>query len=172
MRFLNKKEEQDGVKWMQKAAKVATKALCLKAKCGTVIVKNNKIIGQGYNAPPLDDPKNRTCLDKYSYPGKPEFDRTCCIHSEWRAIFDAFRKNPKKLKGSRLFFTRVDENGNIKKSGEPYCTTCSRMALDAGIKEFLLWQEKGIAAYPTDEYNRLSYTYADPSGPQRKISMA
>ncbi|PJE64718.1 MAG: hypothetical protein COU90_00385 [Candidatus Ryanbacteria bacterium CG10_big_fil_rev_8_21_14_0_10_43_42] len=162
MKYLQNTEEQQAIEWMNEAAKIAEKALCLKAKCGTVIVKDGEIIGRGYNAPPLDDEKNRTCLDEYDFSGKPKYDHTCCMHAEWRAILDAIKQNSDKPKGSQLYFTRVDKDGNIKKSEEPYCTVCSRFALDAGISEFLLWQDKGICSYPTDEYNRLSYSYRDP----------
>ena len=79
------------------------------------------------------------------------------MHAEWRAILEALKTHPDKIVGSQLYFSRVDAEGNIKKSGEPYCTVCSRLALDTGISEFLLWQEAGIRSYPTDEYNRLSY---------------
>jgi len=144
--------------WMNKAGKVAERATCLKAKCGTVIVKDGIIIGEGYNAPPLDKEENRMC-DKTFGPGKPKYDKTCCMHAEWRAILDALKKHPQKIKGSKLYFTRVNEKGEIKKSGQPYCTVCSRFALDAGIEKFLLWHEEGICEYPTDEYNRLSYEY-------------
>ncbi len=161
MKYLQSTEEEQAAEWMKEAAQVAEKALCLKSKCGTVIVKDGEIIGQGYNAPPLDDVKNRTCLDEYDFSGKPKYDHTCCMHSEWRAILDATKRNPEKLKGSQLYFTRVDKDGNTKKSGEPYCTVCSRFALDVGISEFLLWQDKGICSYPTDEYNKLSYAYRD-----------
>jgi len=146
---------------MKEAAKIAEKARCLRAKCGTVIVKDGEIIGKGYNAPPLDKEENRMC-DKEFGPGKPKYDKTCCMHAEWRAIIDALRKNPEKLKGSRLYFTRVAENGEIKKSGKPLCTVCSRMALDTGIDKFVLWHEDGIREYPTDEYDRLSYEYVHP----------
>ena len=141
------------ISWMKEAAKVAEQALCLNAKCGTVIVKDGEIIGNGYNAPPLGKEENRTCNKEFGS-GKPKFDRTCCMHAEWRAIMDALRRNPNKLNGSKLYFIRVDSQGNIKKSGQPYCTVCSRMALDAGISQFLLWQDEGIAEYSTDEYNR------------------
>ncbi len=144
---------------MNKAAKMAEKALCLKAKCGTVIAKINEIIGQGYNAPPLDKEENRMC-DKEFGQSKEKYDRTCCMHAEWRAIMDALKRNPKKLKGSKLYFIRIDEKGNIKKSRKPYCTVCSRMALDTGIDKFVLWHEEGICEYPTDEYNTLSYQYS------------
>ena len=163
MKYLQNKEEQEGIKWMNAAAEVAKKALCLKAKCGTVIVKDGEVIGEGYNAPPLDDENNRRCLDRYDFTGKPKYDHTCCMHAEWRAILDASRRNPEKLPGSRLYFMRVDNEGNIKKSGDPYCTVCSRLALDSGISEFHLWNDKGICAYPTDEYDKLSYSYMYPN---------
>jgi deoxycytidylate deaminase len=161
MKYLKDKEEEEAKIWMQEAAKVAEKALCLRAKCGTVIVKDGKIIGSGYNAPPLDNDKNQKCLDEYDFSGKPKYDHTCCIHAEWRAILDAVKENGDSIKDSKLYFTRVDEEGNIKKSGEPFCTVCSRFALDVGIAEFLLWHESGICSYSTDEYNNLSYGYKE-----------
>ena len=53
--------EQSAIRWMWEAAETAKKALCLRAKCGAVIVKNGIIIGRGYNAPPLDTIENRMC---------------------------------------------------------------------------------------------------------------
>lgn len=143
---------------MQSAAELAKRATCHRAKCGTVIVANNTIIGRGYNAPPLDNEANRTC-DVKPGPGKPKYDRTCCVHAEWRAILDAVGHHPKEIIGSTLYFTRVNERGEIKKSGQPFCTVCSRLALDAGVAKFVLWHEAGIAEYPTAEYNTLSYHY-------------
>ncbi len=156
MNYLSGQEAEKAKEWMRKAAEMAKKALCLKAKCGTVIVKNGRVIGEGYNAPPLDTTEHRTCLQNLGA-GKPRYDRTCCMHAEWRAIMDALKQNPDEIVGSTLYFTRVDDSGEIKKSGQPYCTVCSRMALDAGISAFVLWHEEGIYSYPTDEYNRFSH---------------
>lgn len=161
MKYLKDKEEEDAVGWMEKAALVAEKALCLRAKCGTVIVKNGEIIGSGYNAPPLDDVAHQACLDEDKSYGKPNYDRTCCMHAEWRAILDALKNNGDKIGGSQLYFTRVNEKGETKRSGQPYCTVCSRFALDTGIADFILWHDDGICVYPTDEYNRLSCKYID-----------
>jgi deoxycytidylate deaminase len=158
MEYLKGQSEKEAIQWMSEAAEIAKKALCLRAKCGTVIVKDGEIIGEGYNAPPLDSEENRTCNEEFPL-GKPKYDRTCCMHAEWRAIMDALKRNPGKITGSKLYFMRVDENGRNKKSGKPYCTVCSRMALDAGIDKFLLWHEEGICEYPTHEYNQLSYHY-------------
>jgi ADP-ribose pyrophosphatase YjhB (NUDIX family)/deoxycytidylate deaminase len=171
MQFLKESQEKEAIRWMDKAAEMARKALCLNAKCGTVIVKDDEIIGEGYNAPPLDKEENRTC-DKDFGPGKPKYDKTCCMHAEWRAIMDALKKNPEKVSGSKLYFVRVDEAGEIKRSGQPYCTVCSRMALDAGIEKFVLWHEEGIGEYSTDEYNRLSCGYIPEKKERFKITPA
>lgn len=132
MEYLVGEKEQVGIGWMREAAKVAEQALCHNAKCGAVIVRDGKVIGRGYNAPPLDSEHNRTC-DSNVGPGKPKFDRTCCIHAEWRAILDALRNSALKMTGSSLYFVRVDERGEMIRSGKPYCTVCSRLALDTGI---------------------------------------
>lgn len=144
--------------FFSEAGKEARKALCKRDKCGAVVVLGDKIIGRGYNAPPQDDVSQAKCdLDLTSSP-KPKADRTCCIHAEWRAIIDAL-KGRDDLKGGMIYFTRVDDEGNLLKSGEPYCTECSRLALDVGLSNFALWHEAGIKLYPTAEYNDLSYRF-------------
>lgn len=160
--YLQDKQEEAAVRWMHAAGEVAKRALCLRAKCGTVIVKNGEIIGEGYNAPPLDMEEHRTCHLEFENPGKPKYDRTCCMHAEWRAVLDASGRNPEKLPGSTLYFMRIDSDGNMTRAGEPFCTVCSRFALDAGVATFCLWQEEGIRAYPTGEYNKISYAYVHP----------
>lgn len=145
--------------WMNNAKAEAVRALCLRDSCGAVIVNNGNVIGKGYNAPPQDDINNRHCLDSDSPTKDLKHDRTCCVHAEWRAIMDALRRNSGAIKGSRLYFVRLDPQGNIAYSGKPYCTVCSRLALDAGITEFVLWHKEGITVYPTQEYNRISYEY-------------
>jgi hypothetical protein len=86
-------------------------------------------------------------------------DKTCCVHAEQRAIMDALSSHPDKIKGSRLYFVRLDSEGNISPAGDPYCTHCSKLALDAGIAEFTLCRADGLAVYDTEEYNLVSYQY-------------
>ncbi len=157
MEYLRGQQEKEAVHWINEAAEIAKKALCLRAKCGAVVVKDGRVIGGGYNAPPLDDLKNGTCLNEYQLPQKFKYDRTCCMHAEWRAIIDALKNNPEKIKGSTLYFTRINED--VKQWGKSFCTVCSRMILDVGIKEVVLPQEKGLCLYEAEEYNRASYEY-------------
>ncbi len=158
MKLLQGVYAADAIRWMNAAADTARKAKCLRAKCGSVIVKDGEVIGTGYNAPPLDAECNRMCNATHTN-GKPKYDATCCMHAEWRAILDTLKHNPEKIYGSALYFVRVDNTGAVSRSGKPYCTVCSRLALDAGIATFALWHEEGIGEYPTVEYNTLSYEY-------------
>lgn len=159
MEYLHGAREEEAVGYMNKAAKAALKALCENAQCGTVIVFEGGVIGEGYNAPPLDNAKHQMCKAPRGS-GKKNYDQTCCMHAEWRAILDALKRNPEKVKGSKLYFVRI-ANGVVKKSGKPYCTVCSRLALDVGIEKFLLWHAEGIGEYDTAEYNKLSYEYKE-----------
>jgi len=74
---------------------------------------------------------------------------------------DALRNHPEKIVGSRLYFIRLDDLGNLSRAGKPYCTICSKMALDVGIDEFVLWHEQGVSVYNTEEYNTLSFQYQE-----------
>ena len=145
-------------KYFELARQEAVKAGCLRDKCGAVVVMDCIVVGAGYNGPPSGAEANRKCDLELTSSSKPKADRTCCVHAEWRAIIDAIQ-NKKDITGSTLYFTRVDNAGVIKKSGQPYCTVCSRLALDTGVRYFALWQEEGIKLFDTKDYNDLSYKF-------------
>lgn len=147
------------VEFFEEAKKVALNSTCERDRCGSVIVKNGIIIGKGFNSPPKNIEQKRCGNDKTEYHTKVT-DKTCCIHAEQRAIIDALRNNPEEINGSNLFFVRLDENGEISFAGKPYCTICSKMALDCGIRNFVLWHKEGIKFYDAEEYNNLSFKYS------------
>jgi deoxycytidylate deaminase len=159
MKYLSSDEEKIAFHYIEKAAKVAHEATCQRSKCGSVIVNYGEIIGVGFNSPPGNAQSQRRCLAEKDLYNKKITDKTCCIHAEQRAIMDALQKNPEKIVGSRLYFIRLDENDEPLRAGEPYCTICSKMALDVSIAEFVLWRERGLAIYETGEYNTLSYQF-------------
>lgn len=155
MRLLDTEMER----WVDACVKEARRATCTRSRCGSVIVMDAVIIGKGHNSPPGDDESQRRCANgKEDYHPKVT-DKTCCIHAEQRAIMDALRNNPGKLAGATLYFVRLDGKGEKSIAGKPYCTICSKMALDVGIKEFVLWHKEGIVAYGAEEYNDLSYAF-------------
>jgi len=136
---------------------IAKKATCHRSKCGSLIIDiDGLVIGEGYNSMPCDVVED--CF-KDGLDSAFKSDKTCCIHAEQRAIMDAMKKYPKKIQSSTLLFIRLDENDAPKHSGEPYCTICSKLALDAGIFRFCLWHKEGWTAYDTKYYNQLSFQF-------------
>ena len=159
MKIILEKQAREALNYFNQAQEVALKSSCLRSRCGCVIVKNNEIIGQGYNSPPQN--KAVMACQKDNLPNDFKSDRTCCVHAEQRAIMDALKNNPNKIIGSSLYFIRIDEKGEKTFSGDPYYTICSKMALDVGVAEFILFREQGICVYDTEEYNNLSFKYVE-----------
>ena len=155
--FLEDNQKEKAEYFIHEAIKESKKSTCYRSKCGAIIVKDNEIIGIGFNSPPGNLESQRRCENKKKdYPEKVT-DKTCCVHAEHRAVANALKINPEKLKGSRLYFARLDLEDNFLYAGDPYCTICSKFVLDAGIAEFALWHEQGICAYGTEEYNDISF---------------
>ena len=157
MRVLSDQESVEAMAFIDEAARIAISSSCLRWRCGSVIVKNKKILGQGYNSPPGDCKPNICIKDNLS----PQFksDKTCCVHAEERAIIDALRKNPNNIIGSRIYFIRIDDQGKKQFAGAPFCTICSKLSLEVGIGEFVLLHEQGICVYSTEEYNSISFQW-------------
>jgi len=161
MKILSWNEQFIAKKYIELTVWIAKNATCWRSKCGSIIVNDDEIIWTWFNSPANELESQRRChIEKSTY-NKKVTDKTCCIHAEQRAIMNALLKNPTKLKGSRLYFARIDDNWNLKFSWEPYCTICSKMSLDVGISEFVLYKKEWIYVYETWEYNLLSYKYSE-----------
>ncbi len=142
---------------------LASESTCHRSKCASIIIskehfdkEQNIIIGYGYNSMPCNK-QSSTCAKDF-LPENFKSDKTCCVHAEQRAIMCALDQKD-KLKDSYLFFIRIDENNNPIPAGDPYCTICSKMALDVGISKFCLWHKEGWVAYDTEYYNNLSFQF-------------
>ena len=161
MKTLKDLEEKEAILFFEKAAELAENASCLRDKCGSIIVSKNEIIGYGFNSPPGNLESQRRCINSKEMYHSRVKDKTCCIHAEQRAVINALEKNPSKIKGSKIYFMRLDKFGKMTKAGKPYCTLCSKIVLDAGVSEFILWHEEGIVAYTAEEYNQRSFEYQE-----------
>lgn len=146
--------------YFEKAAEQARLATCHRAKCGSVVVSvDGEILGEGFNAPPLNDENLRTCDKSWNMSIKPKYDKTCCVHAEWNAIINALKSSGSKIDGGTLYFMRVDENGNWTGGGRPFCTVCSRLAAQSGLGYFALWVDGKPKIYDVKEYDIESYNY-------------
>ena len=146
MRYLEGKEIIEANKYIEEAIKEAEKSLCNKSKRGIIIVKNDIIIGRGFNNPPLD----LLCEPEYCYPICNQY----CIHAEENAIFDALMNNY-DLNGSRMYHIKIKE-GEVRTSGMPSCVNCSKKILHLGIAEFVLKHDVGYRVYSAREFHELS----------------
>lgn len=101
------------------------------------------------------------CENDFDLSIKPKYDKTCCIHAEWNAIINALKNHGAKIDGETLYFMRVDSDGNWTDAGKPFCTVCSRLAVQSGLKYFALWDDinKIPKIYDVIEYNKESYNY-------------
>ena len=72
---------------------------------------------------------------------------------------DALKNNSEKLNGARIYFIRLDGENEISFAGKPYCTICSKMALDIGIKRICFVSYRKVSVYDTEEYNDLSFNF-------------
>ena len=154
-------ELKNHIYFIEEAVKVAKQSSCERAKCGSIIVKDDEIIGKGFNSSPNNLESQKRCKNNKDNYHKKVTDKTCCIHAEQRAIMNALKNNPTKIQSSKLYFIRLNEKNEKEHAGNPYCTICSKMALDTGISEFILLHKDGIKLYNSEEYNTLSYNYKE-----------
>lgn len=157
--ILKDEDLKKALSYLTEAANIAKEAMCESRACGTVIVStDNKVIATKFNAPPAGLKSQKRCNTKHLLHKNFKSDKTCCVHAEQRAIIEALSKTPQKLKGATLYFSSVDVNGKYLTSGKPYCTICSKMALEVGISYWVLdHTEGGITKYNAEEYNDISF---------------
>lgn len=152
--------------WFRTACNAAENSLCSKSKCGAALVGvrdseplslwKGSLISTGCNGPPQCDPAYRRCFQTTPSKAHPKAGRTCCVHAEVRALLAAPRNG---ILGSTLYFARTDQAGNLLYSGRPWCTECSKLALDLGVKTWVLWHADGPREYEAAEYDHLSNQY-------------
>lgn len=156
MRYVTDETEIGEIEhYMELAAEEAKKSTCKKSQRGAIIVKNNNILGRGHNKVMLERLCN-PCI-RESIKDNSRVELCSAIHAEQMAIIGAVNAG-KSLSGSRMYHIKV-KNGELRKSGNPSCTICSREIYESGIAEFVLWHESGYAIYDSKEFNELSFKY-------------
>lgn len=155
MRYITDEEEISAVvNYLKLAAEEAKKSTCKKSQRGAIIVKEKEILGRGYNQVTIEELCNPCVRENIKDNRRVEL--CSAIHAEQMAMIDAI-KSGKPLAGSRMYHIKV-KDGEMRPSGKPSCTVCSRMIHEAGI-EFVLWHKEGYGIYSPEEFNRLSFDY-------------
>jgi len=160
VKYLEGEERANAEAYLLMAASYAEMATCSRARCGAVIISPKvHLIGAGFNSPAGNRESRRRCDRKKADYDEKVTDKTCCVHAEQRAIMDALRLNPEHIDGSTMYFARFGGDMGLSDHHRPYCTICSKMMADVGIKWFILHQEENIVRYDTEEYDSLSANY-------------
>lgn len=113
--------------YMDKAYEQAEKSTCLRTKVGAVIVRDNKIIAQGYNnvTGGVRDCRKFGCMrDELNIPSGERREVCRAICAEQLAITEAAR-NGVELDGSIAYITTYP------------CHICAKLLASSGIKEIV-----------------------------------
>jgi len=104
---------------------VAERSTCLRAKVGTVIVRDKNILATGYNGSPAGLPHclDAGCLIYRSTTPSGEIEENCfrCIHAEINAIAQA-AKNGASIRDGDIYITHTP------------CIHCFKVLINTGIK--------------------------------------
>lgn len=143
--------------YLQIAEEVATRATCLSAHFGALIVKDDQIISTGYNGAPRltkDCYEIGFCLRrKLEIPSGTQYEMCRSVHAEQNAIINAARAGV-SLFGADMYLygERVLEGQTGFLKAYP-CFICKKMILNAGIKHIYANDEKGeLSEYSVEEW--------------------
>jgi len=114
--------------FMRIAMLAATRSTCLRRQVGAVIVKQKKVLATGYNGAPSG---LRHCLDigclreEMGIPSGQRHELCRAIHAEQNAIIQAATSGV-SIEGAILYSTTFP------------CILCTKMLINAGIKEIYI----------------------------------
>jgi len=123
------------------ALAVRERANCIGRKVGAIIVKDNRIIGTGYNGTPegMQNCEDGGCIRCKKYRKKSQsYDKCICVHAEQNAMVTAAR------------FGHSIQFSTIYTTLQP-CFTCTKEFLQAKVKSVYYLEELDK---PTDAHEK------------------
>lgn len=149
--------------YFEKCWELADKSPCSKMKFGSVIVKKGEIIGSGFNHPA------HSCIEELCDPcirsgvkSSMLLERCTAVHAEQAAIINAFTNGYSDLSDAVLYVAGKFPDGRklIKTKPGLYCSFCSRIIAESGIKEVMVPTVDGAASMTIEEVLKTSYEFA------------
>lgn len=139
--------------FMRIAQTVSTRSTCLRRHYGSLIVRNNRIIGTGYNGAAqglIECAKLGGCYrENNGIPHGCNYDSNCqAVHAECNAIINA---QGDTLDSTIYIFGEVAGTRAIVEQSGP-CIMCYRMIRNAGIKTIVYIENGEIKEMGTDAY--------------------
>jgi dCMP deaminase len=136
------------------AAAVARRATCLRRRFGAIIVKDDQIISTGYVGAPRG---SINCLDlrdcpreKAGIPSGERYELCRSVHAEMNAIIHASRQ---QMLGATLYLACLDPATGQRITGVRPCKLCTRMIINAGLKDVIAdGPEGGVVRYLVEDW--------------------
>lgn len=111
---------------------VRERATCLRRKVGAIAVKDKRILATGYNGAPMGmkhcDELGGCLRDKLNIPSGERIEISRAVHAEQNVVAQAARFGI-PLDGATIYVTNFP------------CVTCSKILIDAGIKEIVFAED-------------------------------
>jgi dCMP deaminase len=128
--------------YLEIAKATSKRSTCLKANCGSIIVKNDSILSGGYNGSVRGEVN---CSDRGTCPrqnSEPQKDKHLCVacHSEANAIINVARNGSGSTIDSTIFIYFVRKDGKLNTYNKP-CDECLKLVINAGIKYIVNYTE-------------------------------
>lgn len=167
-KYLTGQDLKEAEEWKAIVTEVAQSSTCTRAKCGAIIVKYGKVIGQGSNGPYVgfESYCNPCMRSRLNIPHKTRYELCSGYHAERAALDDAIhnmlnteKENRDKFDPcqARIYYIALDESGKPRGSEYPSCTLCSGPILKWGIEDVVLWHGgDNYEAYDTKTFHELS----------------
>lgn len=113
--------------YMNIAVQVSLRSTCTRRKVGAVIVKDNRILGTGYNGAPKGIPNccddtSRCYRTIHNIPSGTKLDLCYAVHAEMNALFNAVNAGC-DLANSEIYVTTFP------------CSNCAKQIIQAGISK-------------------------------------
>jgi len=133
---------------------VSRRATCLRRCYGAIIVKNDHIISTGYCGAPRN---MENCSDKgyckreeLNIPSGERYELCRSVHAEANALINAARAGVSVL-GGKLYLAGFDAKNGETIPASP-CKMCTRLIINAGIKEVAVKEKEGYNTYDVSSW--------------------
>ena len=143
-------------KYLSLAAMVSSFSTCLRSHFGVVIVKDDQVLGIGYNGPARGVKHCEVCR-RADCPSGVGYEKCIAVHAEVNAIIQSGGRE--KCLGATLYIAShkrpmTKTIYNILMGDFP-CNNCARVIVNAGIKFVVQRELDGIREYDIKELIQL-----------------
>jgi dCMP deaminase len=141
-------------KYMEIARKVSEFSTCLRSHFGAIIVKNDIILGIGYNGPARGVAHCSVCR-RAGLPSGEGYEKCVAVHAEANAIINSGGRE--RCLGATLYLASHNRPFDGTAAYNDFtpnfpCNGCGRLIINAGISHVILEDaEKGYVYYDITE---------------------